>query len=218
VTANVQRAPTPSRRVESGRSAGAGAPPAEWTGGSVGALDGLDDDLLADRAAEGDDDAFAVLVHRHSASLLALAYRMLGNLADAEEAVQDALVSAWRRLPDFRGDATFRTWMYRIVTNRCFTLLRGHAPPVSLNAVPEPSAHDPQGEPARAAESAAAGEALARALRNLPPDQRACWILRELHDMSYAEIAQVVGHSEPTVRGRLFRARRTLMKEMASWR
>jgi RNA polymerase sigma-70 factor (ECF subfamily) len=108
--------------------------------------------------------------------------------------------------------------MYRIVTNRCLNVSRGHAPSVPLDAVPEPAAHDVSGEPARAAEAAAATEALAHSLRNLRPAQRACWVLRELQGLSYEEIAQVVGESEQTVRGRLFRARRTLMKEMASWR
>jgi RNA polymerase sigma-70 factor, ECF subfamily len=178
----------------------------------------MDDGLLAARAGEGDDDAFAVLVHRHSGPLLALAYQMLGNVLDAEEAVQDALISAWRRLPAFRGDAAFRTWMYRIVTNQCLTVLRARAPSVPLDAVPEPAAHDARGEPERAAESAAATTALAHALHHLHPDQRACWILRELHGLSYEEIAHVVGENEPTVRGRLYRARRTLIKEMASWR
>jgi RNA polymerase sigma-70 factor (ECF subfamily) len=178
----------------------------------------LDDGLLAARAGEGDDDAFAVLVHRHSAPLLALAYRMLGSVLDAEEAVQDALISAWRRLPEFRGDAAFRTWMYRIVTNRCLNILRARTPAVSLDVVPEPAAHDARGEPERAAENAAATAALAQALRELSPDLRVCWILREVHGLSYEEIAQVVGASEQTVRGRLFRARRALLKEMASWR
>lgn len=178
----------------------------------------LGDDLLAARAGEGDDDAFAVLVHRHSSPLLALAYHMLGSIPDAEEAVQDALISAWRRLPEFRGDAAFRTWMYRIVTNRCLNILRARAPAVPLDLVPEPAARDARGEPARAAETTAATEALARAVQHLRPDQRACWILRELHGLSYEQIAQVAGMSEPTVRGRIFRARRTLMKEMASWR
>ncbi|WP_235032644.1 RNA polymerase sigma factor [Actinacidiphila yanglinensis] len=178
----------------------------------------MEDDLLVERAAEGDDDAFAVLVDRHSPPLLALALRMLGSLPDAEEAVQDALINAWRRLPDFHRDATFRTWMYRIVTNQCLSHLRGRAPAVPLSVVPEPPAHDPGSEPARAAESEAATQALGRALRDLPPSQRACWILRELHGMSYAEIAQIVNTSEQTVRGRLYRARRTLMKEMAPWR
>ncbi|MFD3911755.1 RNA polymerase sigma factor [Streptomyces sp. NPDC058603] len=187
-------------------------------GGPGDDLGGLDDGLLVARSAEGDDDAFAELVHRHSAPLLALAYHMLGNVPDAEEVVQDAFISAWRRLPEFRGDATFHTWMYRIVTNRCLNVLRGHPPSVSLDVVPEPAAHDAGGEPARAAESAAATAALVQALHRLQPGQRACWILRELHGLSYQDVAQVLGESEQTVRGRLFRARRTLMKEMSSWR
>jgi len=178
----------------------------------------LDDAVLSARAAEGDDDAFGILVHRWSPSLLALAYHMLGNLPDAEEAVQDAFLRAWRRLPEFRGDAAFGTWMYRIATNRCLTVLRARAPSVPLDAVPEATARDAAGEPERAAESEAATRELAEALTRLRPEQRACWILRELHGLSYAQIAQVTGMSEPTVRGRLFRARRTLMKEMAAWR
>ena len=193
-------------------------PPRRRPGPADDGLDGLEDALLVPRAREGDDDAFAVLVHRHGTPMLALAYRMLGNPADAEEAVQDAFVSAWRRLPRFRGDAAFGTWMYRIVTNRCLNVLRGHTPSTPLDTVSEPAAHDASGEPARATESAAATAALAEALRGLRPDQRACWVLRELHGLSYEEIAQVVGASEQTVRGRLFRARRTLMKEMAPWR
>lgn len=193
-------------------------PPAEPVGDAWDDPGDLDDGLLVARAAEGDDEAFAVLVHRHSGPLLALAYRMLGDMPDGEEAVQDAFVSAWRRLPEFRRAAAFRTWMFRIVTNRCLNVLRGRAPSVPLDAVPEPAAGDARGAPARAAENAAATEALDQALRDLPPSQRACWILRELHGLSYEEIAQVVGESEQTVRGRLFRARRSLVKEMASWR
>jgi RNA polymerase sigma-70 factor (ECF subfamily) len=207
------------RTVDAHAGKGHSRPPAERTDDTAGgAIGDLDDGLLVARSAEGDDDAFAVLVHRHSALLLALACHILGNLPDAEEAVQDALISAWRRLPEFRRDAAFSTWMYRIVTNRCLNVMRARTPSVALDAVSEPAAHDAGGEPARAAESAAATEALAQALRDLRPNQRACWILRELHGLSYEEIAQVMGESEQAVRGRLFRARRTLMKEMASWR
>lgn len=215
-------APPPrDARVASGgapvtiRTEGAGAPRA-----GAGRPGTLDDSLLVARAAEGDDEAFAVLVQRHSGRLLALARHLLGNPADAEEAVQDALVSAWRQLPDFRADAAFRTWTYRIVTNRCLNVQRSRARSrtARLDAVPEPAARDASGEPERAAESGAATAALADALRDLRPEQRACWVLRELHGLSYAEISQVLGVSEQTVRGRLFRARRTLVEEMAPWR
>ncbi|MFG2196675.1 RNA polymerase sigma factor [Streptomyces sp. NPDC048639] len=181
-------------------------------------LSAATDWLLAVRAGEGDDDAFAVLVRRHTPALLVLAHHMLGNPADAEDAVQDAFIGAWRRLPEFRGDAQFRTWMYRIVTNRCLNTLRSRTPTVSLENAPESTTRDGHASPERAAETDAATTALVRALGALPPDQRACWVLRELHGLHYEEIAQVMGTSAPTVRGRLFRARRSLSKEMNSWR
>ncbi|MFD7629541.1 RNA polymerase sigma factor [Streptomyces sp. NPDC059851] len=182
------------------------------------APDDLDDDVLAVRASEGDDDAFAVLVRRHSSRLLALAQHLLGNRADAEDAVQDALLSAWRRLPEFRHGASFGTWMYRIVANRCLNTMRHRSRPLPLDSVPEPAAADAHSSPPRVAESDAAAAALARALLELQPELRVCWVLRELHGLHYEEIAQVVGRSEQTVRGRLFRARRALMEAMRPWR
>lgn len=179
---------------------------------------GLPDAVLAVRAGEGDEDAFAVLVRRHSRSLLLLASRMLDDARDAEEAVQDAFVNAWRRLPEFRRGAAFTTWMYRITVNRCLNARRRPLPPLPLEAVPEPVTREARGSPARAAEQEAATTALAAALRELDADQRVCWILREVHGLHYKEIAQVTATSEETVRGRLFRARRSLKEAMAPWR
>jgi RNA polymerase sigma-70 factor (ECF subfamily) len=177
------------------------------------------DQLLAVRAAEGDDEAFAVLVGRHSAALLTLARHLTGNRQDAEDVVQESLLSAWRRLPEFRGDAAFRTWLYRIVTNRCLSLLRSRPmPAVPLDIQPEPPVLQAHGAPEQIAEAHAAVRALARALAGIDPDQRACWILRELHNMHYGEIARTLGISEQTVRGRLFRARRSLAEAMDPWR
>ncbi|MGW1541719.1 RNA polymerase sigma factor [Streptomyces sp. NPDC002309] len=178
----------------------------------------LPDGVLAVRAAEGDEDSFGVLVQRHSRSLLALARCMLGSPQDAEEAVQDAFVSAWRRLPEYRHSAEFRTWMYRITVNRCLTVRRRRPQPLSLDAVAEPATGDAWCQPARSAEQDAAAAALSRALAELDADQRICWILREVQGLHYKEIAHVTRTSEPTVRGRLFRARRTLQEAMDSWR
>lgn len=177
-----------------------------------------DDRVLAVRASEGDEDAFAVLVRRHTSRLLALAQHLLGNRLDAEDAVQDAFLSAWRQLPEFRHGASFGTWMYRIVANRCLNTMRHRPRPLPLDAVPEPAAADANSSPPRAAESDAATAALARALLELRPELRVCWVLRELHGLHYDEIAHVVGTSEQTVRGRLFRARRALMEAMRPWR
>ncbi|MEV5431967.1 RNA polymerase sigma factor [Streptomyces sp. NPDC052701] len=176
------------------------------------------DRLLAVRAAEGDEDSFAVLVQRHSRSLLALARSLLGNAQDAEDAVQDAFVSAWRRLPEYRHSAEFRTWMYRITVNRCLTMRRRRPPPLPLDAVAEPAAGDAWSQPAGCAEQEAVTAALSRALAELDAGQRVCWVLRELQGLSYKEIAHVTHTGEQTVRGRLFRARRSLQEAMGPWR
>lgn len=176
------------------------------------------DALLAVRAGEGDEEAFEALVRRHTPVLLALGVRMLGNQADAEDAVQDAFVSAWRRLPEFRGEAAFLTWMYRIMTNRCLNVLRARRPTEPIEEGAEPSAPEHQSSPVKAAEGAAAVEDLSSALATVSPGQRACWVLRELHGLSYREISEVLDISEQAVRGRIFRVRRFLTEAMSAWR
>ncbi|MFE9258799.1 RNA polymerase sigma factor [Streptomyces sp. NPDC006879] len=178
----------------------------------------LGEDLLVARAKEGDDGAFAQLVRTHGPRLLSLATRMLGDPVEAEDAVQDGFVSGWRRLPDYRGESAFLTWMYRIVTNNCLNRLRARRPLEDLDHIPEPPAPTGQGSPERAAETGAALDALSKVLGELSPEQRACWILRELHSLSYEEIAQAVGISQQAVRGRIFRARRYLTEAMSAWR
>ncbi|THA75443.1 RNA polymerase sigma factor [Streptomyces sp. A0592] len=196
-------------------------PPLPSTGGGAAEQEAtrtLNDSLLAIRAAEGDEDAFAVLVRRHTSRLLALSQQLLGNRPDAEDAVQEAFLSAWRRLPEFQHTATFGTWMYRIVINRCLSTLRRRPPLLPLDGVPEPAAADADSSPSRRAEIDAAAAALTAALQRLSPELRACWVLRELHGLHYEEIAHVTDSSEQTVRGRLFRARRALTEAMRPWR
>lgn len=177
----------------------------------------LDDLTLVVRAQEGDTRSFAALVRRHQRPLFRLAVRLLGNRSDAEDALQEAFVAAWRRLGGFRGQAAFSSWMYRIVTNRCLTLLRTRRPVIPLDELgdqPTPAGSSPE----HAAETRDRADALNRALQALPLEQRACWILRELHGLSYEDIAAIVEASPDAVRGRLHRARRTLVEVMAPWR
>lgn len=204
--------PSPRRAEVPGTSPG--DPPPSVVGG----LPSASDDLLATRAGEGDEEAFAILVRRHSLPLLAMAFHTLGNVQDAEDAVQDAFISAWRRLPEFRHASTFSTWMYRITVNRCLNSLRRRPAPVPLNSVAEPAASGVRSSPARSAEHDALTDALVNALGALEPQQRVCWILRELHGLPYAQIAQVTGTTEQTVRGRLYRARRSLKEALGPWR
>ncbi|WP_425505865.1 RNA polymerase sigma factor [Streptomyces typhae] len=177
-----------------------------------------EDALLAVRAAEGDEEAFEALVHRHAPALLRLGTRLLGSPTEAEDAVQESFVSAWRKLPEFRGDARFGTWMHRIVTNRCLNVLRSRQPVTALDSVPEPQAPEHQVSPPRAAEAHAAVADLSRAIEGLSPEQRVCWVLRELDGVPYESIAETVGISQEAVRGRVFRARRYLTEAMAGWR
>ncbi|MGW5860772.1 RNA polymerase sigma factor [Streptomyces sp. NPDC055239] len=157
-------------------------------------------------------------MNRHAPIALRLATRLLGSRQEAEDAVQESFVSAWRKLPEFRGDAQFGTWVYRIVTNRCLNVLRSRRPVVALDGLPEPPAPEHAFSPARAAEAHAAVEDLARAMEGLSPEQRVCWVLRELDGASYESIAETVGISPEAVRGRVFRARRYLTEAMAAWR
>lgn len=175
----------------------------------------LDETTLVVRAQEGDPVAFEALARRHQAALYRVAVRVLGDPAEAEDALQEALIDAWRRLDRFRTDASLLTWMYRIVTNRCIDLLRKRRPiPVDQLDDHRAAPDDPE----RAAELDAGLAELGRALRDLPDEQRVCWVLRELEGLSYADIAQIVGTSQDAVRGRIHRARTRLAEVMRPWR
>ncbi|MBN0043475.1 sigma-70 family RNA polymerase sigma factor [Streptomyces actuosus] len=177
-----------------------------------------DDSLLAVRAAEGDEDAFAVLVQRHGPALIRLATRLLGNRTEAEDAVQDGFISAWRALPEFHGRSSFGTWMYRIVTNRCLNVLRGRRHVASLELAGELPAAEHSASPARITEARDAVRELRDALDLLSAEQRACWVLRALDGRSYEFIADTVGISLGAVRARVFRARRCLTQALGAWR
>ncbi|GEL22679.1 DNA-directed RNA polymerase sigma-70 factor [Pseudonocardia sulfidoxydans NBRC 16205] len=186
----------------------------------VATPDDLDEQTLVVRAQEGDVRAFETLARRHQVALYRLAVRVLGNRADAEDALQDGLLDAWRRIGSFRGEASFSTWLYRIVTNRCLGLLRRTRPAVPVADPTE--AGDVVGarsaSPERQAELDAGMTALAAALTGLPHDQRVCFVLRELEGLGYAEIAEITGARETTVRGRIHRARKALAEVMRPWR
>jgi RNA polymerase sigma-70 factor (ECF subfamily) len=197
--------------VEQGAQAPGGAGPE--TGQA-----GLDDATLVARAAEADAAAFETLVRRHQRACFGLAVRLVGNRADAEDVVQESFIAAWRRLPEFRGEAAFSSWMYRIVTNRCLTLTRRRREPVPLESEAQGLAASPGDEPAAATETRQRLAALGAALAELPPEQRACWVLRHLHGLGYTEIGEIIGAEPGAVRGRIHRARRHLAEVMRPWR
>ncbi len=182
----------------------------------------LDEETLVVRAQEGDVRAFEALARRHQAALYRVAVRVMGDAAEAEDALQESLLDAWRRIDRFRGDSAFSTWMYRVVTNRCLAMLRRRRPvpvdeadPALGGAVAQAR---PPASPERAAELDAELGALGGALADLPGDLRVCWVLRELEGLGYEEIAAVTGVGETTVRGRIHRARTRLAEAMRPWR
>jgi RNA polymerase sigma-70 factor (TIGR02960 family) len=197
-------------------------------------------DLIA-RARAGDHNAFRDLVQGHSHELQVHCYRILGSLQDAEDALQETLVSAWRNLGEFGQRSSLRTWLYQIATNRCLSMLRADSrrprtgPPLPAATRPEPtSAGDapPWLEPypdvlldhlvdqrpgpeARYETTEAISLAFITALQLLPPRQRAALVLRDVLGYHTAEVAQMLGTTQEAVNSALKRARATVDNHLA---
>ena len=162
------------------------------------------------QAKQGDADAFAQLVTAYETSVYRLALRMCGNAHDAEEAAQEAFVSAWKGLPSFRGESKFSSWLYQLTTNACLDLLRRekrHRAAVPLDEQAELSSED---TPQRAAENAELRDTLQAALQELSDDHRQIFLLRQMRQLSYDEIGALLGLEAGTVKSRLSRAKKQL--------
>lgn len=164
-----------------------------------------DAELLAAHV-EGDHQAFAELVHRHERQLRRLAYLTSRHHDDAEDAFQDALLSAHRTAASFRYDSAVSSWLYRIVVNACLDRLRRRRPTSEL----------PEDHAAILADrrdhhsSAETGIDVRAALATLPEGQRLALTLVDMHGLSVAETAQVLGVAEGTVKSRCARGRAAL--------
>jgi RNA polymerase sigma-70 factor (ECF subfamily) len=193
---------------------------------------------LLERARGGDEDAFRLLVGPYGKELLAHCYRMLGSVHDADDALQDALLSAWRGLPKFEGRSSLRSWLFRITTNACLDVISrrpkrvlpiDHGPaagsgddlgePLSESVWIEPYAED-QLEDGHAAPEARYEQresvelAFIAALQHLPATQRAALILRDVLGFSARESAQALDTTVASVNGALRRARRAVAERL----
>ncbi len=164
----------------------------------------------------GSTDRFGLLVERHQAQAMTLAVRMLRDRQDAEEAVQDAFVRAYRALSGFQGGARFSTWLYRIVYNVCLNRLAK----VDRGAFQEPY-DDERTSPGEWTDPFEADDLVAyvrRSIASLPPKYATILSLFYLQDLSHEEICEVTALPLGTVKTHLFRARallqRTLAKEL----
>ncbi|MGW0518482.1 RNA polymerase sigma factor [Crossiella sp. NPDC003009] len=176
-----------------------------------------DTDLLA-AAARGDDTAFDDLVRRHTNRMYRIALRIVGDPAEAEDVVQEAWVSAWRGLGRFRGEAAPTTWLFRVVTNTALAHLRKRRPTVPLEDTVEPAMTDVAADPERAALRSEQTDLVLRAIATLEPSQRVPLVLRELEELSYEEVAEVLDVPVPTLRSRLYRARVALLAKLEELR
>lgn len=188
-----------------------------WAGAATGSpLAAASDQILVERAVDGDATAFGEIVRRHSSLMRAYVSRIVGSLSEADDVVQDAFITAWKQLPSLRDGSAVRAWLMRIASREAFARLRRRTADVPIEDVPlVQSAHpDPEVRAVRQAQLAA----LSAALDELPEDQRRAWLLREVADLSYAEIAEEMTTSASTVRGLLSRARSSIAIRMEDWR
>ncbi len=187
---------------------------------------GTDEAALLDRARAGDEGAFTELVETHRGELRAHCYRMLGSVHDADDALQDALVRAWRGLPAFQGRSSVRSWLYSIATNTALDVTRHKSRrelpvtfgPAAERGVVDDAVTDPvwlepypdhwlAGPEARYEQRESVELAFMIMLQQLPPLQRAVLILRDVLGFTPAEMASQLGTSQPAVNSALQRAR-----------
>jgi RNA polymerase sigma-70 factor (ECF subfamily) len=182
-----------------------------------------DEQALVRRIVAGDHTAFELLMRQHNRRLYRLARATLRNGAEAEDALQEAYLSAYRSIGQFRGDAALFTWLSRLLLNECFARQRRYArrqnviPMVDLDnytdadVMTTPEENTPEKEFARAEMRTL----LERKLDNIPDAFRTVFVLRSVEEMSVEETAQCLGISEATVRSRHFRARSLLRESLA---
>ena len=179
-------------------------------------LEVADDRIVAGRAADGDTAAFAVLVRRYTPMMRAYARRILPGTADVDDVVQEAFVTAWGQLPSLEDPGRVKSWLMRITSRKAIDRIRATYVHADLDDV-EPPAPE-RSLPQRQAEARAGVAALSEALQQLPAAQRGCWVLREIGEYSYEEIAEELGIPVSTVRGLLARARKDIIVRMEQWR
>ena len=176
----------------------------------------MKEELLLEKARHGDQEAFGELVRLYEKKVYALTLRMCKNPDDAAEAAQEAFLSAWQGLKFFRGEASFSTWLYRLASNACVDLLRKEqrhkaaAGPSLNDADTYIEVADDAATPQELAERSELREQIEEGLQSLSPEHREVLILRELHQLSYDEIAQTLDLDTGTVKSRISRGRKAL--------
>ena len=177
------------------------------------------DDITLKKAANKDHEAFEQIVLMYQSRLYALCLRMMGNEYDALDAAQETFIKIYQNLPGYRKIASFSTWAYRIAANTCVDMLRRRKKAaVSFDALEEEGAAPVQYGQSAESEVVrrAASQELARAIDLLPEDQRVVIVLRDVHGLSYGEIAGMLSLNINTVKSRISRGRQSLRQAILS--
>jgi len=181
------------------------------------------EDLMA-RIAKGDDSAFEILVNRHQVSILNLIYRFIGDRTQAKDLAQEVFIRVWQSAKSYEPKAKFTTWLYRITANLCFNELKSarrrrwfqfhRSNEDNEGNIEEtfsdgsPTAEDLLLEKERSRQ-------ISDALQSLPDNQRMALVLKRYDDLTYAEIAQIIGCSVSAIESLLVRAKKTLQKKLS---
>jgi len=177
----------------------------------------MDERALARAARDGDEDAFADLVRRHSGGLHRSVARIVLDDEEAWDVVQMAFIKAWQRLDKYDPRWSFSTWLYRIGTNLAIDLVRSRA---SRNKAHKAGGEQQlrlvggKDETSTRMESSEVDGILRELVLVLTPQQRSAFILREVEDLETSEVAKILGCSAATVRNHVFQARKTLRDEI----
>ncbi len=177
---------------------------------------GADDDRLITACLQGDPAGFGELVRRYQDRLFNTVYRLLDNAEDAQDVVQEAFLSAYQSLENFKGDSQFFTWLYRIAVNTAISLKRKQRAVLRLHggrngeALTEPEDVSEFSRPGHNLERAEQEQRVQRALNRLSAEHRAVLVLKDMEGQKYEVIAEVLGVPIGTIRSRLHRARTEL--------
>jgi RNA polymerase sigma-70 factor (ECF subfamily) len=173
--------------------------------------------LLIGQASSGDTHAFELIVRRFERNVLTTAFRLLGNLEDAQDSAQEVFLKIHRHLERFDGERKFEPWLYRVTVNVCRDHWRRQKTGTILRSeMPDQVADGNQstGNPHRRLRAEEDKQLLYQALAKLPEKERAAIVLRDLQGFSTAEVAEILGSSEVTVRSQISKARVRIKKEI----
>lgn len=185
---------------------------------------GEEDFALVERVLAGERRAFEPLVRRHERRIFRVVLAVLGNAEDAEEAMQDTFVQAFRHLGQFRRESKFTTWLTRIAVNEALQKRRARKDAVSLDEARDveepfvPRRHETwQANPEKIYGRQEMRQLIESAIASLPEIYREAFVLRDVEEMSAEEAAQAVGIGVPALKSRLLRARLMVREQLAAW-